>query len=108
MSEKKTGLNTAEFVSCKNHATIEDISSDLHSELRNKAKWFESFCLGLDDSNDTGQNDQLLFVIRGIKEYFEAVEEPDNLKRLHGPKTGNICFGMCVKSWRNVIYLAQN
>jgi hypothetical protein len=53
------------------------------------------FCLGLDDSSNTGHNDQLFFVIRIIRVSLEAVEEPDNLKSLYGPKTGNMFLSVC-------------
>jgi len=54
---------------------IEDISSDLRNQLRNKAKEFESFCLALDESNDTNETSQLLIIIRGITESFDVIED---------------------------------
>jgi hypothetical protein len=54
---------------------MEDISSDLRSQLRNKTKEFESFCLALDESNVTNETSQLLIIIRGITESFDVIED---------------------------------
>jgi hypothetical protein len=41
-------------------ARVEDISSDILSELRNKAKRLQMFCSALNESNDTSDTAQLL------------------------------------------------
>jgi hypothetical protein len=72
--------------------SVEDISSDLFNLLRNKAKDRESFCLALDENNNTTYTAQLLIVIQDVREYFEMVEEVTNLKRPHGTTTGEGLF----------------
>jgi hypothetical protein len=71
---------------------IEDISSDLNNQLRNKGKEFESFCLALDESNDTSDTAQSLTVVPGITEYFEVVKELASLKSWHDTTKGESLF----------------
>lgn len=73
------------------HKTIMQHVKDIN-QLRNKTNEFESFSLALDESNETINSAQLLIVIRGIIESFEAFEEHANLKSLQGTTTGENFF----------------
>jgi hypothetical protein len=64
--EKETVFNTVGLSGATMTRRVEDISSDLLNQLRNKSKEFESFCLALDESNDTKNSAQLLIVIQSI------------------------------------------
>jgi hypothetical protein len=68
----------------------------LLNQLRNTAKEFESFCLALDESNDTSDTAKLLIDIRGITESSEVIEELASLKNLHGTTAGKDLFLICV------------
>jgi hypothetical protein len=69
---------------------------------RNKKKKFESFCLALDESNDTSNTAQLLIFIRGIREFFEVVEESASLTSLRDTTIGKDCSWVCIKLWRKL------
>jgi hypothetical protein len=62
-SEKGTVFNTVSLSHTKITWQVEDNSSGLVNQLRNKAKGFESICLALDEGNDTSDTAQLLLSI---------------------------------------------
>jgi hypothetical protein len=76
---------------------VED-SNDLLNQLRNKTNEFESFCLALDESNNTRDTAQLLIGIRAVTESLEMVEGlASPLKFAWSSIQGKICFSVCVK-----------
>jgi hypothetical protein len=92
---KKELFNTVSLSYATMTQQVEDISSDLLNQLRNKAKEFESFCLVLDENNDTSDTAQLLIVIQGITECFEVVKKLGSLISLYGT-TREDFFLVCV------------
>jgi hypothetical protein len=53
---------------------VKDISSDLLDQLGNNAKQFESFCLALDESNDSSDNVRLSIFIQGTTKSSDMLE----------------------------------
>ncbi|XP_006030981.1 general transcription factor II-I repeat domain-containing protein 2-like [Alligator sinensis] len=67
---------------------VEDISENLHQQLKSKVNDFSYFALALDDSCDVKGTDQLLIFIRGITENFELTEELALIQSMKDTTTG--------------------
>jgi hypothetical protein len=68
----------------------EDRATNLHEQLKDKAKWFLYYSLTLDESNesnDISNAAELLIFIRGIDDRFFVHEELASASRLHGTTT---------------------
>jgi hypothetical protein len=71
---------------------VEDIGSNINSQLNNKANDFEWFSLALDESTDVTDTAQLLLFIGGVNAEFEVTEELASMNSLRGTTTGENIF----------------
>ncbi|KOX68953.1 General transcription factor II-I repeat domain-containing protein 2 [Melipona quadrifasciata] len=71
---------------------VEDIESNIKSQLKGKAKSFKWFSLAVDESTDITDTAQLMLFIRGINTEFEVTEELVSVNSLHETTTGEDIF----------------
>jgi hypothetical protein len=64
--EKETVFHTVSLSRATMTQRVENISTDLLKQLRNKANAFERFCLALHESNFTSETAQLLIASQGV------------------------------------------
>ena len=77
---------------------VEDIGSNLMSQLKSKSKEFEYFSIALDESTDINDTSQLLIFIRGVDSNFEITEELLSVSSMHRTTTGEDIFKEVHKS----------
>ena len=69
---------------------INELSSDIYDQLRDKAKSFSAYSVALDDSADVSDNAQLAIFVCGINDHFKVTEEL--LSEMQGHTTAKDIF----------------
>ncbi|KAL3968683.1 KRAB domain-containing zinc finger protein [Sarotherodon galilaeus] len=71
---------------------VEDISSDIHRQLRDRGVDFDYFSLACDESTDASDTAQLLIYLRGVDDKMNVTEELLDFKSLKGQTRGMDLF----------------
>lgn len=77
---------------------ISYLSSDIHDQLRKKAKFFNAHSVALDESSDITGTAQLTIYVRGVDDNFEVMEELLTVIPMHGHTTAHEIF------WHQQVY----
>ena len=77
---------------------IDDLASDVQSQLKTKAKEFVSFSLAADESTDRTDTAQLSIFIRGVDAQLSVTEELLDVKPMYGTTTGQDIFNKVEES----------
>lgn len=71
---------------------IREMADDITDQLREKAKTFQFFSVATDESTDTTDYAEVMFILRGIDENFWITEELAQVVALHGTTKGQDIF----------------
>ncbi|KAI6647517.1 General transcription factor II-I repeat domain-containing protein 2-like [Oopsacas minuta] len=89
---------------------VEEISADLHGQVKDECRDCICFSLALDESTDTKDTAQLLIFIRTIDFNFKILEELASMEPLKSTTTGtdllkavNVCIGKLGISWDKLV-----
>lgn len=71
---------------------VDELASDVESQLKTKAKDFISYSLAVDESTDRTDTAQLSIFIRGVDTQLSVTEELLDVRPIHGTTTGKDIF----------------
>lgn len=71
---------------------IREMADDMTDQLREKAKTFQFFSVATDESTDTTDYAEVMFILRGIDANFKVTEELAQVVALHGTTKGQDIF----------------